>query len=181
MPILTCPSPTEIKPLIGTGNYQFSTIKFPDIAFMVQDVELPSITLGHATMSTAVNDIPIPGETMDFSPLTVTFVVDEKMTNYLAINDWMVAMGFPADHKMYSDLMDRTATRLSATELMKGFTDAILTILGNNNTAIMQAYFTDCFPISLSGLRFSSTNGDTSPITAEVTFLYSYYSMKTAT
>lgn len=181
MPTLTCPSPVDIKPLVGTGNYQFTVVRFPEVAFMVQNVELPTINLGHATMATAVNDIPIPGETMDFSPLTVTFVVDEKMTNYLAINDWMVAMGFPEKHQMYRDLMERTASRLSTNELAKGFTDSVLTILGNNNVPIMQAYFTDCFPITLSGLRFSSTNNDAEPITAEVTFLYSYYSMRTAT
>lgn len=180
MATLTCPSPLEIKPLIGSGNYTFSTVKFPDITFMVKEVELPSIELGEAIMPTAVNDIPVPGDTLKFAPLTCTFVVDEKMTNYLVLNDWMVAMGFPEDHDMYRDLIQRSSNSITNTELSKGYTDAVLTILGNNNMPLIQAFFADCFPISLSGLRFSSGMTDASPMTADVTFVYSYYSMRIA-
>lgn len=181
MAILTCPSPVEIKPLIGSGNYQFTVSKFPDIGFMVQEVELPRINLGAAIMPTSVNDIPIPGETLEFAQLNVTFTVDEKLKNYMVLNDWMFSMGFPSDHKMYRELMDRQSTKLSLNELMNGYTDATLTILGNNNRAIAQAFFADAFPIALSGLRFASTNSEASPVTADVTFLYSYYTLKTAT
>ncbi len=178
---LTCPSPTDIKPLLGSGNYIFSVAKFPDITFMVQEANLPALELGVAMMSTAVSDVPVPGEEVKFSPLTISFIVDDKLTNYLAINDWMVAMGFPEDHVMYKDLMKRLTSALSSSELSRGFTDATLTILGNNNVPVLQAFFADCFPTSLSGIRFTSTNTDAVPIVAEVTFMYNYYTLRTAT
>lgn len=178
---LTCPSPGEIKPLLGTGNFTVSVVRFPEITFFVQDVELPSIALGVAEQRTSVNDVPIPGETLTYSPLVCTFQVDERMNNYFAVHAWMSAMGFPASHKMYSDFLAQTGSVLTMDELSKGYSDATLTVLGNNNRPLMQARFVDCFPINLSGIRFSSTNSEAAPVTAEVTFVYSHYLLSTAT
>lgn len=177
MPILTCPSPTLLNPLIGSGNYIFSLVKFPEITFFVQEVELPSITLGTVIQSSSVHDIPIPGETMTYGTLSCVFVVDEKMVNYLAINTWIMGLGYPSGNDLYQKLMANAKNNTSLSELSKGYTDGVLTIMGNNATPIMQAQFVDCFPTSLSGLNFTSTNSDAIPLTATVTFEYTYYTL----
>jgi hypothetical protein len=179
--ILTCPSPGEIKPLLGTGNYTFSVVKFPEITFFVNEVELPPIELGVAEQKTSVNDVPLPGETLTYSRLTCTMTVDERMNNYRAVHAWMVAMGFPQSHQQYKDFLAAGNSTLSMDELSQGFSDATLTILGNNLRPIIQARFVDCFPISLSGIRFSSTNTESTPLTTDITFAYSYYMLNVAT
>jgi len=181
MPLLTCPSPLNINPLFGTGNYLFNLVKFPEIAFMVQSVELPGISLGIATHSTSVHDFPIPGETLSYDDLTCTFIVDEKLTNYYAIYEWLNGLGYPSDHKLYRDLMANSKNATSLSELAKGYTDGVLSILGNDNLPIVQLQFIDCFPTRLAGLNFSSNNTDSEPLIATVTFTYSYYEMKLAT
>lgn len=181
MTTLTCPSPVEVKPLYGSGNYIFSLNKFPDFTFMIQETELPQITLGVSTLSSSVSDAPVPGEALEFGTLSATFVVDEKMTNYMSIHNWLVGMGFPENHEMYKNLMLQQTNALAVTELSKGYTDGTLHILGNNNRPIVQAKFVDCFPTSLSGLSFSSSNTDSSPLTAIVTFEYNYYLLSLAT
>jgi len=147
---------------------------------MVQSVELPGISLGIAPMSTSVHDFPVPGETLTYDDLTCTFVVDEKMSNYSAIYDWMFGMGFPRNHEQYSALMRNSKNSASLSELAKGYTDGILHVLGNDQLPIIQAHFVDCFPTRLSGLQFSSNNSDSEPIIANVTFAYSYFTLTVA-
>lgn len=177
MPTLTCPTPTVITPLIGSGNYLFSLTKFPELTFFVQEVELPDISLGVSVQSSSVHDIPIPGDTMDYADLTCTFQVDSAMNNYLAINRWMMGLGYPERHQLYKDLMNDAKNANSYTEIAKGYTEGVLSILDNAQRPIVQAVFVDCFPTRLSGLQFSSTNTDAAPITAQVTFTYTYYKL----
>jgi hypothetical protein len=177
MSLLSCPAPTNINRLYGTGNYQFSLVKFPEITFMVKSVELPGISLGTITQATSVHDVPMPGETMTFDDLQTTFYVDDKMSNYYAINEWMIGLGYPKNHSMYRDLMKNSKNSASLTELSKGFTDGVLQVLGNDNLPIMQMLFVDCFPTRLTGVQFDSSNADSDPLSATATFAYSYYTM----
>jgi hypothetical protein len=181
MTVLTCPSPQTVTPLLGSGNYIFSLVKFPEITFFVQEVELPSITLGTIVQSSSVHDIPIPGETMEYADLTCTFQVDSKMENYLAIHNWIVGLGYPSNHQLYKNLMNNSKNSTSLSELSKGYTDGTLTIMDNSYTPIIQARFVDCFPTALSGIQFNSTNSDSAPLTSQVTFAYTYYELVTNT
>ena len=176
---LTCPNPQTISPLIGSGNYVFSLQKFPEMTFFVQEAEIPGISLGVAIISGSVHDITVPGETMQYSDLSCTFIVDEKLNNYRAIHGWIVGLGFPENHEMYRSLMANSKNSLGLSELAKGFTDGSLTILDNANKPVIQVQFSDCFPTQLSGLQFSSGQSDASPITCTVTFSYSNYKIIT--
>lgn len=177
MTFLSVPTPAKVNPLFGSGNFSFNLVKFPEIAFMLQSAELPSIQLGIALMSTLVHDVPFPGETLTFSDLTVSFIVNEDMSNYMTIHEWMMGLGYPESHQMYKDLLLNSKNAVSLSELSKGYTDGVLTILGNYNKPIMQVRFIDAFPISISGMSFSSTNSDSEPIIATVTFAYSHYTL----
>ena len=179
MATLTCPSPQTVTPLLGTGNYVFSLVKFPEITFFVQDVQLPDISLGTVVQRSTVHDIPIPGETMEYGELTCTFQVDSKMENYLALHNWIVGLGYPSNHQLYKNLMANAKNSNSLTELSKGYTDGTLSILDNAYKPIIQARFVDCFPVRLSGIDFNSTNSDSLPLTSQVTFEYTYYELTT--
>ena len=179
MPTLTCPSPQTVTPLIGSGNYIFNLVKFPEITFFVQEAELPEISLGTIIQTSSVHDIPIPGESMEYGNLTCTFQVDSKMENYLAIHNWIVGLGYPTGHKLYKDLMANAKNAGSMSELAKGYTDGALTILDNAYKPIIQARFVDCFPTNLSGIQFRSNESDSSPLTSQVTFAYTYYTLST--
>jgi hypothetical protein len=179
MATLTCPSPQTVTPLLGSGNYVFSLVKFPEITFFVQEVELPDISLGTLIQSSSVHDIPIPGESMTYGELTCTFQIDSEMKNYLAIHEWIVGLGYPTGHQLYKNLMANSKNANSFSELAKGYTDGTLSIMDNAYKPIIQARFVDCFPVRLSGIQFNSTNSDSAPLTSQVTFEYTYYELLT--
>ena len=56
---------------------------------------MPGLDLGVATQATYLTDIPRAGEKLTFGDLTLTFLVDEDLSNYLEIQNWMRGLGFP--------------------------------------------------------------------------------------
>ena len=53
------------------------------------------LDLGVATQNNYLTDIPRPGEKITFGDLTLSFLVDEDLSNYLEIQNWMRGIGFP--------------------------------------------------------------------------------------
>lgn len=171
-------NPIITNPLFGSGIYQFSLAKFPEISFFCTDANVPGVSIGRTMVSTRIHDIPLPSETMEFEDLQVSFTIDEKLKNYLSIHDWIIGMGFPEDTQQYVDVLNRQNNVTSVSELFKGFTDGSLIILDNNNRPSISVEFKDCFPTNLSSIQFNSTNTDSQPMTAQATFAYSSHSIK---
>lgn len=111
---------------------------------------------------------------MTYDTLAVNFMVDEKMSNYLAIHDWIVAMGFPKDYNQYISWQNKDNSPFFS-ELAKNYSDGTLSILGSNNVAIQNITFVDLIPISLGALQFTSTSEDVAYITCEIQFEYNYF------
>ena len=56
--------------------------------------------------STPIADIPLPSDTITFSDLEITFLVDENLENYREIHGWMYGIGFPKSRTQFADLVD---------------------------------------------------------------------------
>ncbi len=176
MPILSCPVPNTISTLSPNG-FIFTIQKYPELDYFIQEVQLPSISLGSSVFATNVHDLKMPGETLEFADLTVNFLVDENMTNYLAIQDWMFGLGFPAGHELYRGLLQSERNAANYGEVSKTVSDCFLTVLNSDNRPLKRFQFVDAFPTDLSALTFQSTNTDVQYLVASATFTYSYYSL----
>lgn len=111
---------------------------------------------------------------MTYDQLTVQFLVDETMTNYKSIYNWLVALGFPNSYDQYISFINDDDRGITS-ELAKNYSDATLQILGPNNTAIQTVEFHDLFPVALDSLVFQSTNQDVNYLVGNATFRYGYY------
>lgn len=116
----------------------------------------------------------IAGDMLEYSPLTVQFLVDQKMENYRAIHNWLTGLGFPEDHSQYSDMLEKSVVQ-SKSSLARSFSDATLGILDNTGSTIQTIQFVDLFPESLESLTFTSTSQDVQYLVGSATFRYSYY------
>lgn len=173
---LSCPMPENTNPLY-ISNFIFSVQKAPDMTFFVQNANLPDISLGEATIATPLSDWPEPGDKVNFGQFSCTFLLDEKMRNYKQITDWLIALGYPTDHRQFSKFIYKQENNLS--EHLKTVSDATLGILGANLGPIATYTFIDCFPVSISGFQFDTTVSDAQPIRATATFAYSSYELIT--
>jgi len=170
---LTCPLPENINPLSPNG-YMFTLQRLPELTYFCQEVSLPAITLPEATQLNPFSKIPLSGDQIDFDTLRVQFLVDEKMSNYRSIHDWIVGLGFPENNSQYSQEIEG-ATILGSSEVARSSSDATLVILGNNNKPIQVIQFSDCVPESLESITFTSTNQDVQYLIGSASFRYSYY------
>lgn len=171
--VLTCPVPDNIN-FLSPNGFKLSIEKLPELTFFATEVNLPGLQLGEPEFGTPFSRIPVPGETLTYDTFEIRFMVDEKMKNYKAIYNWMVALGFPESYSQYVNLIDQ-AELDKISELAANYSDATLQILTNVNTDNQIIQFHDCFPVSISTLMFQAQNQDVQYIGATATFKFSYY------
>ena len=163
-------------------GFKLVLTKTPKVDFLCQSANIPSISMGTAIQPSYLKDIPVPGDKVLYDDLTVSFLVDEKMENYLAIHKWMPGLGYPEFRAQY-DQLKKDDNRTNRGVVDKGdpryfeFSDATLQVLNSNYKPSVLINFKDAFPISLSTLDFDVTTRDYNYFTAEVTFKYTIYNI----
>ena len=96
MPVSTDPPITGNNPnLLSNVTFNFSIDRFPGMNFYVQSISLPGVSITQIPVETGMSRIQIqePPAKVNFEPMTVTFMVDEDMTNYIEIFNWLNAVG----------------------------------------------------------------------------------------
>jgi hypothetical protein len=153
-------------------GFKFTLAKEPKVAFMCNSARIPEITLGIAKQPSYLKMIDVPGEILTYGDLTLKFLVDENMENYMAIHNWLTGLGFPETTKQYKDL---TTNDDGIRDSKEAFSDGSLSILNSNYRSIATIKFRDLFPVSLSSLEFDATPTDVVYLSAQVTFKYTIY------
>ena len=172
-------------------QFKFSISKLPKVEYFCTSVNIPGINLGETSQGTPLKRIPIPGDTLVYEPLQMTFLVDENLENFQEIHGWLVGLGFPRDHSEFRNLLssgnDRFPTKNSSISTEPGkqkygaantgasFSDATLTVLTSKNNAQLEVRFRNLFPTSLTGLDYNQQSTDVNYLTATVTFSYDIY------
>ena len=174
-------------------QFKFGIVQLPKVEFFTTAANLPGITMGNAIFPTPFTDIPVQGDKITFGNLTISFIVDEYLENYMSLHNWMTAIGFPKSRQQFKDW--RTTESVTP-NLSKGissdigdvkpptdtrplFGDATLTILTNKNNPIVEVRFRDVYPASLSGLEYNQGATDVEYMTASVDFDYTLYEIVT--
>ena len=163
-------------------GFKLILTKTPKVDFLCQSANIPQISMGTAIQPSYLKDIPVPGDKVLYDDLSVRFLVDEKMENYLAIYKWITGLGYPENLGQYNQLKkDDIRTDASATDDADPryfeFSDATLQVLNSNYRPSILVNFKDAFPTSLSTLDFDVTTRDYNYFTAEVSFKYTIFNI----
>ena len=161
--------PTNTNFLSPIG-FKFQLNNFPEVNYFVQSATLPGISISSISVPTPLKAIDIAGDEVSFEELTVKFIVDENMKNWLSIYDWIIGLGFPTEEGQAK------YAKLAATSELT--TDATLTVLTSNMNAQINFRFKNCFPLSLSSIAFDSGGTDIDYVTADVSFRYDVYTVQ---
>ena len=159
--------------LSGVG-FKFNLAKFPKVDFFSNSARIPELNLELTRQPSYLKTIDVPGERLTYGDLTLRFLVDENMENYLAVYNWLTGLGFPETTKEFADLIkDKDGQR----DPKEAFCDGTLRILNSNYREVAKVKFNDLFPTSLTSLDFDATNTDVQYFTAEATFKYTIYNI----
>jgi hypothetical protein len=153
-------------------NFKFQIKRTQSLNFFVQKVNLPGLSLPNIDENTPLIRIPYSGDHLLFDELVVTFKVDENLINYMEIHNWLRGLGKPS-YEEYKNLKSKST--YTGESLNSDISLSILTSYKNPNYEVI---FTDAFPISLSGIEFTTTAEDISYLEATATFKYLTYTIK---
>ena len=173
-------------------QFKFQIQKLPKVEYFTTACNIPGISLNATVQPTPLADIPLPGDTILFSDLEITFLVDENLENYREIHGWMYGIGFPKARTQFADLVENNKDRFpnsgknskitdagkvkyGAEPLGPIFSDATLNVLTSKNNANIEVRFNNVFPVSLSSLDFNQQANDIDYLSATVSFKYKLY------
>ena len=162
-PQKTLNQPTNMNFLSPVG-YRFYIDNLPNTNWFITATTIPGISLGEAIFPGPTMDSAVPGDTLVFGGLDVTFIVDEDMANWRELYDWMVGLTFPENYSQYK-----------AQKAKFIYSDANMTVLDSNMNPNMKIYFKDLFPTALSDISFDSASADVDTIKGTVSFKYLNY------
>ena len=160
---------------LSPTGFKFVLNRAPKVSFFGNEANIPDLNLGVAEQPTYLKDIPQPGDKLQFQDLTLRFLVDEDLENYLEIQHWLRGLGFPDSLKEIYEWQSNNPNAPSST--LNYTSDGTLNVLSSSSVANFKVKFLDMFPVSLSDLDLDATDSDIDYLTANVTFKYTIYNI----
>lgn len=163
------------------SGFQMIISRAPKVAYFGNAVNVPDLLLGTTIQPTqALKNLPQPGEVIEFGDLTLRFLVDENMENYIEVQNWIRGIGFPETLDQIYDLQEDTegVARPDLQNGMNIYSDGTLIVYDSLSNPNFKIHFENMFPYSLSTLQFDATLPDTEYFTAEVSFKYDIYNIE---
>jgi len=136
----------------GLSNNKFSLIipSLPHVEFFLQTYSLPSIGVNEIVVPTRYVDYNGIGEKLNYSPFSVTFLVDKYSRNWISVFNWMKGM------TAGGSIVDKTD-------------DIVLMV---NGLEFMR--FIGAWPMMLSGYSLDTTVETLTYVKSTINFNYDY-------
>ena len=169
---------------------------FPLVEWFVVSCNVPGVTMGQGVVATPLIDMPVVGEKLTYDNFSMTFLVDEKLENFMELHNWLVNMAPPENMEQFMALTSdyvlptgkatsfyapdntNSQTRTGNTSDRELYCDIQLFILSSKNNPVATITMRDAFPTSLSSLDYSQQDTDTNYVQCNVTFAYPFYTIK---
>jgi hypothetical protein len=157
------------KNFLSPLGYKFTLARAPALSYNVQNIRFPGVQMSNGESPTPFVPIPVTGK-LTYSPLDITFRLNEDMTDYLEIYNWMVALASPTNFEGYKTLQNAQAGSSGTL-----FSDLNLQIMNSSMNSNIMITFYDAFPTSLGDIEFNSTDTSVNYIECSVEFKYLRY------
>ena len=143
----------ENRNFLNTIGFKFVLASYPKVAHFAQTVNIPSMNLNIQNQPTPFRGLPMEGF-IEYEPLTLSFLVDENLENYLILHNWIRALGTPDGGN------ERAEFRLKMQQLFGNndlYADATLMVLNSNYQHNFDIVFEDLIPTGLNALEFNAS------------------------
>jgi hypothetical protein len=145
-------------------SFQLSIARIPDTIYNCQTANVPGITVAEIAKNNPATGrtLKIPSQSLQFEDLQIKFLVDEHMSNWIEIYNWMQNLRVVADWATVQKFPDQLS-------------DASLVLYSSANNPIKALRFHNMFPKELSSLEMDATVDNPEAITATVTFAFEFF------
>ena len=165
---------------LSPTQFELVIAKLPNTIYFATGANIPSVTATALNQPTTLGIQPkMPGDRVEFGQFTVNFIVDENLTNWKELYDWMVQIAPGYDSKDYRTLIgavDRTGQPFNDSgdpKMMYSDMTMVVTTAANNPNRFIRYH--DCFPIDLAEVTMDTTTTDNPYVTASASFAFTYF------
>ena len=184
--------PTEFN-YSQSNQFKVHLSLFPKTEWFIVRANIPGVNLGQAVQATSLIDMPLIGDKLTYDQFYFTFIVDEKLQNYMELHNWLVNIGFPQRHDQFQavprpDGVTRPSRKTQDSERVPGFTgkdsdrdlysDITMFILSSKNNPVAVIKFFEAFPVSLTNIEYSQQDTDTTYAQCTATFTYMLFTVE---
>lgn len=127
---------------------------FSNLEYFCVSANIPGVSIAEIVTPYRNQVGYTPGDRINYDMLTLKFMVDENMANYIEVLKWMQA-----------NQTQNTMLR----------SDLILSILTAKNNVSRQFQFSEVFPVSISGLDFDIQAAEVDYISCTASFRFNYF------
>ena len=103
----TSQSPLDRQPdkldYASPTQFKFGILQLPKVEFFTVSANVPGISGTPAILNTPFKNIPTMGDKLEYENLSISFIVDEFLENYISIHEWMTSIGFPKSREQFSN------------------------------------------------------------------------------
>jgi hypothetical protein len=132
----------------------------------------------------------VPGDAITYGSLDISFLVDENLSNYKELHDWISGLGFPKDNRQFLNLSQSSTDTFPGTTsstvatgtsinqpIPEGgtYSDATLTVLNSKNIAKTEIRFQNLYPTSIGSLNYDIQASDVDYLQVSASFNYFNY------
>ena len=156
-------------------GFRFTLAKEPKVSFFSNYARIPEIVLGTAIQPSYLKDVDVPGDKLQYGDFALRFLVDEDLSNYMEIQNWIRGMGFPESLEEIYKFQNSNPNMDPNDKSIDLLSDGTLNVLTSTQNTNFKVKFEGLFPVSISDLTFDATDTDIDYLTAEVIFKYTIY------
>lgn len=153
------------KNSILSTHFQFEMRKLSNVTYFCQRINMPGLSLTPTEQHTVFNNIRRPSGALVPENLSISFMVDENLKNWMEIYNWL---------QECSNERDFTKYRGPETHLVS---EGSLIILESNNQPRFRISFDNLFPTTLSGLVFQTGQQSSVYQYCNATFAYTTFNI----
>lgn len=149
-------------------EFVVSVKRMPNVQFFTQRTSIPAISINPIERPTPFKPVHETGDRLTYSELNLSFIIDEKMNNYIEVFNWIHAISFPDNFDQYKNLEESEYSLRS---------DISIVVMNSHKNPNLEIAFKDCFPINLGEVSLDTTSSDVVYPEANVTFSYNSYTI----
>ena len=155
--------------LVTLGN-------FPMVQYFCTTLTLPGVSVGRFDRPTSLANLPMVGDLMTFDDFTMTFLVDENLSNYQEIFNWIVNIGAPSDHAQFNKTERTDGLNMKGDRNL--YSEIQISILSSKNNPVVKFTMFEAFPTTISELEYTQTDTDLAYVTCNVSFAFTLYTIE---
>ena len=149
--------PTGFKIVIDRRNYS-------NLEFFAQSVVHPGASVNPLEIpTTRVTSLPLAGDKITYTNLTMDVILDEDMESYKEMQNWLERI------VNEGHVPETTDTKVST------YADINVMIMSSHNNKNVQIKYKECMPVDIGSVNLASNVGDVAYLTFQVSFRFSEF------